>query len=245
MTDSQSSSDSLWSRLSRMIPAHVTSTSSRPLSAASGDRRLDVRARGDVAADRAPADPLGGLLRGRLVEVRDDDVRSLAREALGGRGADTARAAGDERRLALEPPHRIILRRARRRTPACRRPPARRSRATTPCSPPGTSSTDCTVKRRADPRAGRDGRREAHLVDAVVDAHPVARELQRLGHQRHAERERQEAVRDRRAERPLGGARRIGVDPLRVVGRARRTRRSAPGRPRTTRSARAPSRSGR
>ena len=66
------------------------------------DGRLDVRARGDVAADRAAADPLGGLGRGRLVEVRDDDVRALAREPLGGRGADAAGGAGDERGLALE-----------------------------------------------------------------------------------------------------------------------------------------------
>ena len=92
-----------------MIPAQVTSTSSRPLSAASGHRRLDVGTRGHVAADRAPADPLRGLRCGGLVEVGDDDVRALGGEALRGRGADPLRAARDERRPALEAAHRIIL----------------------------------------------------------------------------------------------------------------------------------------
>ena len=70
------------------------------------DGRLDVGARGDVAADRTAADPLCRLGGRRLVEVCDDDVRTLAREPLGGCGADPAGAAGDEERPVVERPAR-------------------------------------------------------------------------------------------------------------------------------------------
>ena len=57
------------------------------------DRGLDVGPRRDVAADRATADPLRGLVRGGLVEVGDDDVGALGGEPLGRRSADPLRAA--------------------------------------------------------------------------------------------------------------------------------------------------------
>ena len=62
MTASQSSSVILKSRLSRMIPAHVTSMSSEPpRSTAASTARLDVRALRHVAAHRVAADLLRRL----------------------------------------------------------------------------------------------------------------------------------------------------------------------------------------
>ncbi len=111
------------------------------------DRGFDVLAGGDVAADRTASDPLRGLGGRGLVEVRDHDVRALRGEALGRRGADPLRAARDERGLTLEALHRIILETSSA-THTGLSPPSRSIVAnTTPCSPPGTSSTDWTVKR--------------------------------------------------------------------------------------------------
>ena len=162
-----------------MIPAQVTRMSSRPARLGRGrDRRLDLRARRDVAAHGAAADRGGGLLRCGEVEVRDDDVRALRSEPRRGGGADPARPAGDERHLAGEPvgvAHRSLLITISA-THTGLSPPSRSTVVTTTaCSPPGTSSTEATVDARADPRAGRDGRREPHLVGAVVDAHRRAR----------------------------------------------------------------------
>src|SRR5262249_54449651 len=62
------------------------------------DRRLDIVAPGRVAAGREPA-------RGRLglVEFGAPDRRALRGESRRSRRADASRAAGDERRLPLEP----------------------------------------------------------------------------------------------------------------------------------------------
>src|SRR5262249_2566473 len=62
------------------------------------DRRLDIVARGHVAADREAARRRLGL-----VEVGDHDRRALRGESRRSRRADASRAAGDERRLPLEP----------------------------------------------------------------------------------------------------------------------------------------------
>src|SRR3954469_9987871 len=71
----------------------------------------------------------------------------------------------------------------------------------------------------AQAAAARHRRRETDLVEAVVDAHPYVAHLDRAGRHLGQQRERHEAVRDRRAERaglrPLG----IDVDPLVVAGR--------------------------
>ncbi len=72
-----------------------------------------------------------------------------------------------------------------------------------------------------DPASRGDRRRKAHLVDSVVHDHPVGRWKHLVQH-RHAERERQEAVSDGRAERPRRCALRVGVDPLGVIGRRRK-----------------------
>ncbi len=86
-----------------MIPAHVTRMSS---DAARRDRRFDrafdVLTLGHVAAHRVTTDRLRRLLRGRLVEVRDDDGRPLLRKPLRRRGADALGAAGHEHCLPLE-----------------------------------------------------------------------------------------------------------------------------------------------
>ena len=130
-----------------MIPAQVTRMSSPARLGGGRHGGLDVLARGHVAADRPAADALRGLRRRGLVEVRDDDVRTLGGEPRGGRGADALRAARDERGLAGEPRHRII-RRTTSATQTGLSPPSRSIVArTTPCSPPSTSSTDCTVNR--------------------------------------------------------------------------------------------------
>src|SRR4051794_13027043 len=56
----------------------------------------------------------------------------------------------------------------------------------------------------ADTASDRHRRREAHLVEAVVDPHPVTLELRAdLVPEADEQRERQEPVRDRRPERPL------------------------------------------
>ena len=47
----------------------------------------------------------GGLLGDVLVEVVDDDLRALLGEQLGGRAADAARRAGDDRDLVVEDSH--------------------------------------------------------------------------------------------------------------------------------------------
>src|SRR5579883_1218752 len=76
------------------------------------------------------------------------------------------------------------------------------------------------LERRPHARAGRDGRREAHAVQAVVDAH-ASRARHDLVRRDRDQGQRQVAVRDRAAERPLLGALRVDVDPLVVAGRVR------------------------
>src|SRR6476620_11381017 len=73
------------------------------------DGRLDVLPLRHVAAHGGPAERRGGLIRSRLVEVRDDDRRPFVGEPLRRGGADPLRAARHERRLALESRHRTTL----------------------------------------------------------------------------------------------------------------------------------------
>src|SRR5213075_1397102 len=76
-------------------------------------------------------------------------------------------------------------------------------------------------KARAHARADWHGRGEANAIQAVVDAHaPVAEGEGRLRQMRE-QRERQETMRDRAAERRIPGALAIDVDPLEVVDRLR------------------------
>ena len=70
------------------------------------DHRLHRLALGDVACDRQALDRVRNLARRRLVHVRDHELRSLAGEQLGGGGADSAAASGDQRDAVLEP-HRV------------------------------------------------------------------------------------------------------------------------------------------
>src|SRR6202035_5439347 len=56
----------------------------------------------------------------------------------------------------------------------------------------------------ADPRSDRYRRREADLVQSVVDTEPDALEVEDLAPHRHQQRERQEPVRDRGPERTRG-----------------------------------------
>ena len=209
-----------------MIPAQVTRMSSRPRGSAAAATAASTCPR-EVTSHRdgAAADRCCGLLRCGEVEVGDDDVGALGREPRRGRGADPARATGDEGDLAREAvvEGHAYLRITSSATHTGLSPPSRSIVVTTTiCSPPATSSTDATVDSRADPRPDRHGRRKPHLVGAVVDAHPGRRESgECLREQRGAEGERQEPVRDRRPERSLGRAYRIDVDPLMVVGRVR------------------------
>src|SRR6266404_3045328 len=74
---------------------------------------------------------------------------------------------------------------------------------------------------RAQARAGRHGRGEAHAVQAVVDAHPAVAEGEGgLGEVRK-ERQRQKAMGNRAAERRILRPRPIDVDPLEVFNGAR------------------------
>ena len=73
---------------------------------------------------------------------------------------------------------------------------------------------------RADSRTGRHRRHEPHAVESVVEGHARAVDRDRVAHQRAEQRQRQESVRDRRAERRVGlRALRIDMDPLMVAGR--------------------------
>src|SRR5215217_4639540 len=70
-----------------------------------------------------------------------------------------------------------------------------------------------------DPAAGRDRRREADLVPAVVHAELEAGRLEQLRPEAVDHRQRAVAVRDRRAEGAVGlGTLDIDVDPLVVAG---------------------------
>ena len=71
---------------------------------------------------------------------------------------------------------------------------------------------------RADLRADRQRRREADLVQAVVEREGEALELEDLVVEARAEREREVAVGDRAAERRLLRALDVDVDPLVVAG---------------------------
>ena len=73
-----------------------------------------MRGVGEVAADEhRPAAGLLDVARGLLgvvvlVEVGDDDVGALAGEGDRDRAADAAVGAGDDRRLAFEPPGPLV-----------------------------------------------------------------------------------------------------------------------------------------
>ena len=87
-------------------------------------------------------------------------------------------------------------------------------------SPPAASSTPRDTETPANRAPGRHGCGKPNSVDPVVDDHPVDRGQQLVQH-RHAEREGEEAVRDRRAEGARGRSLAVDMDPLRVVGRRR------------------------
>src|ERR1017187_5881504 len=72
-----------------------------------------------------------------------------------------------------------------------------------------------------DPRAGRYRRRKPHLVQPVVDPEAHALEVEDLTPHRHQQREGQESVSNRGAERACSGTLRIDVDPLVIIGRIR------------------------
>ena len=88
-----------------MIPALLTRTSTGP-SGGLGvvDEAVEGGAVGDVERERdgAAAELLRRGLRGLEVEVADRDLHALAHERPGGRLADAAGAAGDERDLTDE-----------------------------------------------------------------------------------------------------------------------------------------------
>ena len=93
MTEDQSSSDIRSTRVSAVMPALATSTSTGPCAASiSRERRLDGRRVGDVAAH------VEGAL-GRAAAARGHgDLVALGEERLGDRAADAAVAAGDQDR---------------------------------------------------------------------------------------------------------------------------------------------------
>lgn len=74
---------------------------------------------------------------------------------------------------------------------------------------------------RAHTAVHRHGRREAHLVEPVVDRHAHAAEFERRIGQQRQQGKREEAVRDGAAERAGGSTHRVDVDPLHVAGGAR------------------------
>ena len=86
------------------------------------------------------------------------------------------------------------------------------------CAPPAMSSTSSSFGAEAQLRADRHGRREAHLVAAVVHAHRDAVTGMICGDERRAERQREVAVGDRAAEGPGLGPLDVDVDPLVVAG---------------------------
>ena len=134
-----------------MIPAQVTRMSSRPgRRCRLGHRRLDLLARGHIALHGPASDRGGSLLRRGEIEVRDHDVGALGREPGRGRGADSARAAGDQGDLpgeAICNGHAYLLITSSA-TQTGFSPPSRSIVVTaTICSAPGTSSTEATVTR--------------------------------------------------------------------------------------------------
>ena len=70
------------------------------------DEIVDVRLVADVAADEAHgavrADLFDGAAARILVDVGDDDARTVGREAFGDGEADPLRSAGDDRDLVLK-----------------------------------------------------------------------------------------------------------------------------------------------
>src|SRR5262249_55905188 len=74
------------------------------------------------------------------------------------------------------------------------------------------------AKAAANAAPGGHRRGEPDTVRPVVDRHRASLR-QNLSEHRGTQREREEAVRDGRAERAGGGALRVGVDPLRIVRR--------------------------
>ena len=82
ITASKSSSLILKSRLSRMIPAHVTRMSSEPPSSTAAATAASTSAR-EVTSQRTARPPIAGRRLGgsSLVEVGDHDARALGREA--------------------------------------------------------------------------------------------------------------------------------------------------------------------
>jgi hypothetical protein len=80
--------------------------------------------------------------------------------------------------------------------------------------PPGADD----LAARAHALSGLHRRREPHLLGAVVHAHLHAADLHQLRQKHGHQRQREVAVRDGRAERPLLRPLHVDVDPLVVVG---------------------------
>jgi hypothetical protein len=94
----------LWNGALSAIPALTTSSSIGPLAARASSKAAPMRARvGDVALDRAAADPLGDRLDRLEPATGDGDLRPGAVQVRGRGGADPGPAAGDQGMAALEP----------------------------------------------------------------------------------------------------------------------------------------------
>jgi hypothetical protein len=79
-----------------------------------GDDALPGQLAGDVVMEEAgfAAGPLDGrhhLLALEVLDVGDDDGGAFARQGLGAAGADAAGSAGDQRHLALDATHDLLL----------------------------------------------------------------------------------------------------------------------------------------
>ena len=165
--------------LSRMIPAHVDEDVERAaLRDRRLDRRLDVVALRHVAAHGVTTDRRRRLLRGRLVEVGDDDRRALR-----------ARAASP----------------SPRRSPWRRPSPVRSSPRISSCAPTiygaHVEFRDILAKRRMH-RSFLPDPLPPEQIERIVGRHPP-RAVRRLqpGRQHRRRHRRGEAARDRRGVR--------------------------------------------
>ena len=115
MTVSQSAADILKSRLSRSTPALFTRMVGAPSSSATLATAASTCASSETSAPTATARPpargdrLDGPLAGALVEVEHGDGAALGGQPYGGRGADAACCAGDDRDALLGGGHLCLL----------------------------------------------------------------------------------------------------------------------------------------
>ena len=83
---------------------------------------------------------------------------------------------------------------------------------------PAILSRLVTVARARMCQADQHGRGETDPIQAVVDPHPDTLDPAQLAHQVRDQREGQETVRHRTAERPGLGSLRVNVNPLVILG---------------------------